>query len=206
MTIEYNIAMLILGSNLINVPIMSLQSGGELGVIEKEIIDPRKLQVIAYYAKGPRIQSPSVLYSSDIREVGPLGAIVDGADSIMELDDDLVRLKEVLDINFELNGKQVIDEFKKKLGKVSDYTLESDGFYIQKIHVAQSMIKNIASTNLIIHRTQIVELTDDHIVVKSGATPAQVGLTQILNPFRKNQSLNPELSSTRSTFLHDQER
>lgn len=171
---------------------MSLQNGGKLGLAQQPIIDPRKLQIIAYYASGPRIHNTSVLHTADIREFGPLGFIVNGADSIMELDDNLVRLKQVIDIRFSLLGKMVIDEKKHRLGKVVEFAIETEGFFIQKIHVGQSVFKNLTSSNLIIHRSQIVELTDHHIVVKSGAVKDSVGLVQAMNPFRRTAAQTTE--------------
>lgn len=189
--------MLVLNTQMQNTAIMSLQNGGQLGTTAQAIIDPRKLQVVAYHAIGNRIQEPSVLHTSDIREIGPLGIIVDSADTIMTLDEDLVRLQEVIELNFEIVGLQVIDEQKQKLGRVVEYTLETEDFFIQKIHVSQSLLKNITNSNLIIHRSQIVELTDNYIVVKSSTIQEPVKLTQALNPFRKNQQaiLGSEVNS-----------
>ena len=185
--------MLLLNTQLANTPVMSLQSGTSLGAVSEPIIDPRKLQIVALRVTGPRILEPSVLHTSDIRELGPLGFIVDGADSIMTLDEDLVRLQEVIGLNFSLIGKMVIDDTKKRLGKVVEYTLESEGFTVQKIHVGQSLLKNISNSNLIIHRTQIIEITDKEIIVKSATVQDQVGLGQVLNPFRKSpNSLVPD--------------
>ncbi len=195
---EYNISMLALSTQISGTPIMSLQNGGELGIAEKAIIDPRKLQVIAYYATGSRILETSVLHTSDIRELGPLGIIVDSADSIMVLDEDLVRLQEVVNLNFELIGLQVIDDTKQKLGKIVDYTLETDGFYIQKIHVSQSMLKNITNTNLIIHRSQIIEITDTKVIVKSATIKQSTKISQMINPFRKTTSLVPDQVSQKN--------
>lgn len=177
-----------LNKSLLNVPIMSLQNGSKLGVTQEAIIDPRKLQIIAYYAAGPRIHQSSVVFTGDIREVGPLGYIVDSADQIMEIDEGMVRLSEVIGFHFSLIGKQVVDEAKHKLGKVAEYATETDGFYIQKLHISQSVMKNITSTNLIVHRSQIVEITDSAIVVRSGSVKESVGLVQaVVNPFRKNR-------------------
>jgi uncharacterized protein YrrD len=185
--------MLLLQKNLENIPIMSLQNGRKLGLAQNPIIDPRKLQIVAYHANGPHIHKASVLHTADIREYGPLGFIVDSADSIMELDEDLIRLNEIIGFNFSLLGKQVVDENKSKLGKVIDYAVDIESFFIQKIHVAQSLVKNLTSSNLIIGRTQIVELNDKFIVVRSGSVHDQAGLMQALNPFRKAQSpLAPE--------------
>lgn len=172
---------------------MSLQSGGSLGLAGAPIIDPRKLQIVAYYVDGPRIHEKSVLHTADIREVGPLGFIVDSSDSIMTLDEDLVRLQEVIGFNFDLIGKIVIDDHKKKLGKIAEYSLESDGFFIQRLHVSQSVMKSLSSSHLIIHRSQIVEVNDRQIIVRSATIPERTGLTQALNPFRKDrQTLAPD--------------
>lgn len=192
--------MLLLDNQLENVAIMSLQSGSKLGTAVSPVVDPRKLQVTAYHVSGPHIHEASVLYTSDIREVGPLGFIVDSADSIMVLDDSLVRLQEVIGFNFHLLGKLVVDDHKKKLGKVAEYSVESSGFYVQKLHVSQSVIKNFTSTNLIIHRSQITEVTDQHIVVRSATIPQTTGLAQALNPFRKpSPQLKPESTQPKQT-------
>lgn len=188
--------MLLLNSQLRNVPVMSLQTGTALGTATDPIIDPRKLQIVAYYIAGPRIQATSILHTADIREHGPLGFIVNGADSIMELDEDLIRLQEVIDFRFNLLGKMVVDDNKKRLGKVGEYTVESDGFTIQKLHVTQSVMKNLSSSNLIIHRSQIVEITDHLIIVRSADIPQTVGIAQAINPFRKNpHPLTPDTSA-----------
>jgi uncharacterized protein YrrD len=181
---------------------MSIQSGTSLGVTGEPILDPRKLQVVAFYVNGPRLQGANVLHVGDIREVGPMGFIVDNADSVMLLDDDLVRLQEVIDLNFTLIGKQVVDEHKQKLGKVAEYSVENKGFFVQKIHVAQSMFKNLTSSKLIIHRTQIVELTDRMIVVRSGTVPHSQGLLQLVNPFRRSPAARP--LSPEPTKVHRQ--
>lgn len=178
--------MLLLNKQVTNLPIMSLQSGGQLGVATETIIDPRKLQIVAFYVDGPRIHKKSILHSVDIREIGPLGFIVDSADNIMELDENLVRLQEIIDFKFTLLGKLVVDDQKKKLGKVAEYSVENGGLYIQKLHVSQSVVKNLTSTNLIIHRSQIVEITDEKIIVRSATIPQAAGLVQALNPFRKS--------------------
>ncbi len=190
--------MLVLDSALKNIPIMSLQSGGALGSTAEPIIDPRKLQIVAFYVNGQRIKEASVIHTSDIRELGPLGFIVDSAQSIMPLDDQLIRLQEVVKLKFSLIGKQVIDDTKRKIGKVSEYTVESEGFFVQKIHVTQSLLKNFSNSNVIIHRSQIIELTDNVIIVRSGAIPQASGLMQVINPFRKTSSLAADQTKTNS--------
>ncbi len=178
--------MLMLNSSFINMPVMSLQIGNQLGSTSEPIIDPRKLQVVAFKVVGPRIFEDSVLHTADIREVGPLGLIVNSADDIMTLDQDLVRLNEVINLNFSMAGKAVVDDSGKKLGKVSEFSVETDTFFINKIHVSQSIMKNISNSALIIDRSQIKEITDKSIIVRSATVKESTGLSQMLNPFRKS--------------------
>lgn len=180
--------MLMLNNSFVNMPVMSLQIGNQLGSTSDPIIDPRKLQIMAFKVAGPRIFEESVLHTSDIREVGPLGLIVNSADDIMTLDHDLVRLNEVISLNFSLVGKSVIDDSGKKLGKVSEFSVETDSFIIKKIHVSQSIMKNIGNSALIIDRSQIKEITDKSIIVRSASVKESTGLSQILNPFRRTAS------------------
>lgn len=184
--------MLVLNKALIDTPVMSLQTGGQLGATTATLIDPRKLQIIALYVGGPRIHEESVLHTSDIRELGPLGLIVNDADDIMPVDEGLVRLQEVIAMRFSLIDKMVIDDTKKKLGKVTEYTVDSESFMIKKLHVGQSMFKNISNSALLIDRSQIVEITDKTIIVRSASIPETSGIAQLINPFRKSNQLSAD--------------
>lgn len=195
--------MLVLNSTLVGVPIMSLQTGDSLGETAEPIIDPRKFSVVAFYTTGPRISAASVLHVADIREVGQLGFIVDSSDNIMELDNSLVRLQEVISFNFSLINKPVIDQNRRKLGRVTEYVVENEGFTIQKIHVGQSIMKNFGSSELVIGRSQIVELTDREIIVRAGTVEEKPGLMQMVNPFRKQSVASHQFENASSDVKND---
>lgn len=171
-----------------NAPILSLQTGGILAHLSSPIIDPRNLVIAAFYAKGPRLSSPeSVLHPEDICEISDIGIIVDSESSLMPLDD-LVRLGEIINFGFELDGIRVESERGKLLGKVSDFALDSSDFSIQQIYTKPTFLKSIVSTNLIIHRSQIKSINNSRIVVKDPAVteekPAGRPADQFVNPFR----------------------
>ena len=116
--------MLITADKFIDAPIMSLQTGAELARTEQALIDPRDLTVIAYSLRGTLLnEHPAFIRVNDIREIGSMGMIIDSNDEIIGLDD-VLRIKEVYGFEFTLEGKPVIDEKKRKLGKVIGYTLE----------------------------------------------------------------------------------
>jgi uncharacterized protein YrrD len=181
--------MLILQNRLIEVPIMSLQTGTQLGVTSHPIIDPRRLAIVAFYCEGPQIRfNPAILHIEDIRENSELGYIVDSSENIMP-PDDLVRLKEILDFKFELIGKQVEQDDGHKLGKIVDYSTDSESFYIIKLHIKPTWLQSLTSAEHIIDRAQIKKITDNKIIVSQPTIadtkkPAKLR-PNMDNPFRK---------------------
>ena len=178
-----------LGSRFLHRPVMSLQTGTQLAHTAKPVIDPGLLKIVAYEVDGPLLtEKPAFLRIQEVREVAPMGMIVDSADDLVGLED-VITLKKLYDIDFALLNMPVIDEHKKKLGRVEDYTLETDDFVIQQIHVKRGMLKGIADTGLLIQRSQIVKVTDNEIIVKSAAKrvaePVQQAVRgEFVNPFR----------------------
>ncbi|HEX6461885.1 MAG TPA: PRC-barrel domain-containing protein [Candidatus Saccharimonadales bacterium] len=195
--------MLLWREKIQNVPIMSLQTGGQLGAATEPIIDPHMLKVVAFYCEGRLIEEhPSVLYVDDIREFGQLGFIINDSDDIMPLHD-LVRLQQILNLHFELLGKKVIDNTKHKLGKVNNFIIDSDSFNIMKLSVQQPIFKAINNTELIISRSQIIEINDEAIVVeaptvKEATAKQPLQAVEFQNPFRNTpQTPQPEHADRR---------
>ncbi len=157
---------------LLDAPIMSLQTGAELARTTDPIVDPRKMTIVAFYVDGRLLEAnPSILHVIDIRELSDIGMIIDDSDKLMSTDG-LVRLQEIIDYDFELLGIQVVDEQNHKYGKVSDYAIDPDSYTVQQIYTEQSLIKSLSNVSNVIHRSQIVSVTNEKIVVKSPTVPA----------------------------------
>lgn len=177
--------MLLLNDRILTMPVVSLQTGRRLATLSSSIVDPRQLHIVAFYCDGPNLDvDPAVLYTDDIREVSSLGMIVDSAENIMS-PDDLVRLQEVINFNFKLDDMKVVDESGQKLGKVVNFSVETNTFFIIKIHVQPGLLQALHTTEHIIDRSQIVEINDKTIVVKSAdvkeGSRNRVGID---NPFK----------------------
>ncbi len=189
--------MLILGTRLHNTPVMSLQTGGQLARTEKPIIDPGTLKIIAYEIDGPLLSSrPALLRTADIREFSRIGMIIDSNDEIIGLDD-VIQIEKLYNLGFPLVGMTVVDDQKHRLGKVEDYTIDTASFIIQQLTVKRGFFKGLTDTGLLINRTQILEINDDMIVVKSASKRSAEPIiratrTEFINPFRSTQ---PETKS-----------
>jgi len=116
----------------------------------------------------------------DIREVLPQGYVVNDHDVLVE-PQELIRLKDVLDLEFELIDKPVITMSKQKVGKVSDYAVETETMFIQKIYVSQSIMKSFTGGSLSIDRNQINEITPRKIIITELAKKAPLGAPAAIN-------------------------
>lgn len=183
--------MLLPDSRLINIPVMSLQTGGELARTARPIIDPRNLTIVAFELTGDHLdQSPSLLRIDDIREVSSLGLIVDSSDEFIGVDD-VIKIKQIYTYDFRLVDLPVFDTHRHKLGSVSGFTYETDGFVLQQLNVKRPFLLSFSDTEKLVHRSQIVSVRDDAIVVRAGDTEAKAPVGQKLqsytNPFRSAQ-------------------
>ena len=181
--------MLLSIERILSAPIMSLQTGQPLAKLVEPIIDPRKLRIVAFYVSGPLVGfSPAIVFSDDIREFGPLGAIVDSSDNILS-PEGMIRLEEVIDYAFHLRGIRVIDDRGTKVGKVDGYIVDPLKFDIMQINVRPPFPKNFSITDLSISRNQIVAIDNSKITVKAPTI-------KIKQPdFNANQMLNPSIDN-----------
>ena len=162
--------MLVLIQQLLHQAVLSLRTGGVIGEITGPIINPNNLRIEAFYVLDRFEHRQLILLREDIRDFITKGVVVDDYEVLAEADD-LVRLKETLEINYDPIGKSVITTHRRNLGKIYDYSVEPDSMYIKKLYTTHKFIKSVVGTDSSIDRTQIVELTPRSIIVKDSELP-----------------------------------
>jgi uncharacterized protein YrrD len=157
--------MLQLSDALLRKSVLSLRTGAPVATIIAPIFNPNNLKIEGFYCQD-RFEKKKqlVLLCQDIRDIMPDGYVINDHEVLAE-PEDLVRLKKIIALNFELLGKQVVTVDKQKVGKVSDYATDLDTMYVQKLYVAQSILKNLAGGSLSIDRSQINEITPRRIII-----------------------------------------
>jgi uncharacterized protein YrrD len=182
---------------------MSLQTGGRLAHTQKPIIDPANLKIVAFEIDGPLLsEKPALLRVADIREMGRVGMIINSNDEIIGVHD-VIKIEKLYDLGFPLIGMPVVDDHRHRLGKVEDYTVDTDSFVIQQLTVKRGFFKGLNDTGLLIGRSQIIEINDNEIIVKSPTQKSvepmmQATRTEFVNPFRSKPKTEPETRSSRS--------
>lgn len=166
--------MLHLSSAIANVPILSLRTGSPVATAIAPIINPNYLKIEGFYCEDIFDKKELVLLWQDIRDTLEDGFVVDDIESLVE-PEELVRLKDVLELRYELIGKPIETVNQEKVGKVSDYALETTTMYVQKLYASQSLLKSIAGGTLSIDRSQIVDVTSKRIVIQDLLKTAPAG-------------------------------
>jgi uncharacterized protein YrrD len=164
--------MLQLSDSFINTPVLSLRTGGPVGTTVSPIINPNNLKIEGFYCMDRFSKNRLVLLAQEIRDIVPDGIVVNDHEAMSE-PDELVRLKEIIALQFELLGKPVITNNRKRLGKVNDYAIDTASLYIQKLYVSQSIMKSLSGGQISIGRSQILEITHKKIVVQEPTVSAQ---------------------------------
>jgi uncharacterized protein YrrD len=193
--------MLTVGTRLLDTPVMSLQTGGRLATTEKPIIDPANLRIVAFEVNGQLLsERPALLRVDDIREFGQIGMIVNSNDEFIGVQD-VIKIEQLYKLGFNLIGMAVKDDLNHRLGKVENYTVETDSYVIQQLTVKRGFFKGLTDTGVLISRTQILEINDSEIIVRSTAQKitqpvTQASRTEFVNPFKAGpKSIQSESSS-----------
>ena len=194
--------MILLESTLNNIPIMGVQTGSELAQLSTAIIDPATLSIVAYVVSGRLLtHHPSYLRIADIRELSDIGVIIDSIDEFIE-PGDVIKIDEIVRLQFALKDMRVRDEKGTNLGKVVDFTIDTGSFYIQQLTVRRPLMRSLTDTELLVHRTQIIEINDKAIVVHSQAKVPEPERTEVVgsyvNPFRKPDSVTDTIDQAQS--------
>lgn len=165
--------MLQLSANLLQKQVLSLRTGGAVAQIVEPIINPDNLKIEGFYCEDRFSKDRLVLLCQDIREILPQGFVVDDHEVLTE-PDELVRLQKVLQLNYTLVGKDVVTVDREKVGKVSDYAVETSSMYVQKVYVSQSILKSFTGGSLSIDRSQINEITPKRVIINELTKKAPV--------------------------------
>lgn len=165
--------MLQLSEFLQNRSVLSLRTGGPVATAIGPIINPNNLKIEGFYCQDRFENKELILLTQDIRETLQDGFVIDDHERLTE-PEELVRLKDILELRFDLIGKQVETVDHHKVGKVSDYAVETGSLIIMKLYATQSILKNFTGGSLSIDRNQIQEITPRRIIISEllKGTPA----------------------------------
>ncbi len=98
--------MLKLSATLLNQPIISLRTGATVATSDSAIINPNNLKIEGFYVIDQFSKQRLILLTQDIRDITAQGLLIDDH-SVLTEPDELVRLQQIIEINFTLIHKPV---------------------------------------------------------------------------------------------------
>lgn len=162
----YNDRMYTRVSKLLNLPIVSLQTGEAVAWTRTPVLETTTLEIIAFKCEvDSRGSHPLVLLVADIRRFTSDGLVIDSEEELAD-PAEVVRLTPLIKAAYTPIGKGVFTDAGHKLGTVEDYTVNLQTNRIQKLYVRQSVLQAWIGTSLIVDRTQIVEISPRRITVR----------------------------------------
>lgn len=164
--------MLVLASEILDLPVLGLQTGTKLATVS-DIVIARETGMVL----GLSVGNNQVIVSNDIREVQPDMVVIDSYEDLTDTED-VMRIYEVLKEKFSLMGMHVETEMGSKIGKVYDYAINLKGSKLAKLYVRPNMIKSLLADENIIDVKQIVTINKDKIVVKDGTKKLPAAVVQ----------------------------
>lgn len=187
--------MILDASKLIGFRILSLRSGGVISTIESIIVDPNDLKILGFFLNKNTVSfdSGAILDVRSVREFSHLGMIIDSDEELLNVGD-VVKIDEMVKLNFQPIHFKVKTQNKTNVGTVIDYTIDVNDFYIQQLTVKRPILKSFIDPELIINRSEILEINDEAIIVKDELAK-QKGREKLeqeefvpnfVNPFRQN--------------------
>ena len=181
--------MLIEGSKLLKYPILSLHTASRIAEVRGLVIDPNFLKVVAFEISAVSSRQSLFLEASSVREFSKMGMIVDSDEEFVEKDD-VIKLKEAIDLGFSLDNMKVISKKKAMLGRIEDFIINTEDFQIMQLIVKRPIYKALIDPELVIGRSDIHEINDSEIIVKSeeGTIMKKSGtldfVPNFVNPFK----------------------
>ncbi len=158
--------MLIEGSKLLNYPILSLHTASKIAEVKALIIDPNFLKVVAFEINVASSKQRLFLETASVREFSKMGMIVDSDEEFVE-QGDVIKLKEMIELGFTLENMKVLSKKKTMLGRVEDFMVTTDDFRVMQLIIKRPIYKSLIDPELVIGRSEIYEINDTEIIVKS---------------------------------------
>lgn len=162
---SYTNGMLQLSNAFADKNVMSLRTGAAVATITRPILNPNNLKIEGFFCQDLYDRKELVMLYQDIREMLPQGFVVDDHDVLVE-PSELVRLQDIIQLNFQLINMPVVTSNKEKIGKVNDFATEIESMFVQKLYVTRSMFKSFSNGQLSVDRNQIIEINDNRILIQ----------------------------------------
>ena len=157
--------MKLLYSQIIGLPIGSLEEKSKVGTIKRVVIDPTDACVAGFVVSSNYLSVKKLVVSwRDVTEIEPKALIIRSQECIVSLEE-ILRIKNIINSGFTLIDISVISTNNLKLGRVYDFNIDSETGALVNIYV-----KKFLGKKRIISRSRIIRIATHTITVRADNT------------------------------------
>lgn len=160
--------MLIEISKVRGLPTGAIDEGALIGTVKQAVVSPEAARVIGFLVKIKGLfRGQKVISFQDVVDIDTQGLVINSRDNLVS-ENEIVRIKELVDSRFSLIGLSARTKNKKYLGRVSDAVIESTSGDIIRVYVKYFWDERIFERSMIheIKKDEIILTFDDKKKVK----------------------------------------
>ncbi len=154
--------MFIEARKLIGLPVAAIDSGSKIGVVSKVVVEPQNGNLLGFMVKSGGLFSESkALATIDVFEWDPNGLVTRTIDNLVP-PAEIVRLNEILKINFDLLDLKAKTEAGKNLGQVENFLVDSATGTVVKYYLKDLISgKRVLSSDKVIKIDKAIIFSDE---------------------------------------------
>lgn len=159
---------------LIGLPIAANDTQSKIAEIEKILVDPNNGNVLGFLVRpGGFFSLRKVISAVDIREWDPNGIVTETINNLVG-EDEIVRIKEVLDQDIDLFTMKAKTKSGKRLGAVEDFLIDTATSCVMKYYLNDlvSGSKVFPADKVIKIEKNVIIFEDDTAEIPAGAQGA----------------------------------
>lgn len=135
-----------------------------IGRLTNFIVSPDNLKVIGLEVEAPDYKHALAIRIDDVIEVNNLGVVVNDSSSLIKPSMD-TKILNVYKLHFSLTKYQVRDKKKHLLGRLINFTIDTDTNEVYQLIIKRPFIKSFSDPELTIPTEKIIEITDKEIII-----------------------------------------
>jgi sporulation protein YlmC with PRC-barrel domain len=157
--------------------IITKQERTILGRLEDIILNPQNGKAIGLMLTvQDKKNKRAVVNTSDIAGIGTNFIMVYSIDNISP-PDEIIRIREILDLGIKLVNSSVVDEDGRYLGKVRDWSVNLKTMYLARLYVVSSSLVKMFAQDIIIPKKDIIKIEKDKIMVRGSSVKSGKKIT-----------------------------
>ena len=166
-------------TTLLNIPIVEMSTGKELGKVYDLIIDDQTGKIEGFWVSSGLMSGSDKMVSINDVADWKIKIYIDDPDSIIE-PDEIVKIKEILERNIYIYLNKVKTISEKKLGKVIDIFFDPISNQIIQIQIAKNIF-GFKYQKRLIPFSEIYKITKKAVILKNDYKTSSVKLEKVFD-------------------------